>query len=72
MNSLKAFEKPTVNHTMRAVRYYLKYCHENGIITYDLFSKLPNPYYSRQSKLPSTYTEEEVEAGNEILVSEIE
>lgn len=61
MNSLKAFEKPTVNHTMRAVRYYLKYCHENGIITYDLFSKLPNPYYSRQSKLPSTYTEEEVE-----------
>lgn len=62
MNSLKNFAKPTINHTIRAVRYYLKYCHENCIIAYDLFSKLPNPHYNRRSKLPSTYTEEEVNA----------
>lgn len=60
MSSLKAFGKPTINHTMRAVRYYLKYCHENGIIQGDLFSKLPNPHYNRQSRLPSCYTAQEV------------
>ena len=60
MRSLSSFEKPTVNHTMRAVRYYLKYCHDNSIIQADLFSKLPNPHYNRQSRLPSSYTEDEV------------
>jgi len=60
MSSLSCYEKPTINHTMRAVRYYLKYCHENGFINEEMFSKLPNPYYNRQSRLPSTYSEKEV------------
>ena len=60
MQSLTSFEKPTINHMMRAVRYYLKYCHDNGIIPTDLFSKIPNPHYNRQSRLPSSYTADEV------------
>ena len=60
LKSLISFEKPTVNSMMRTVRYYLKYCHDNGLMRKELFSKLPNPHYNRRSKLPSTYTEEEV------------
>ena len=60
MESLECYEKPTVNHTMRAVRYYLKYCHENGAMEKEMFSKLPNPHYSRQSRLPSSYSADEV------------
>lgn len=60
MESLHVYEKPTINHTMRAVRYYLKYCFDNDIIQENLFEKLPNPHYQKQSKLPSTYTEDEV------------
>lgn len=60
MESLSCYEKSTVNHTMRTVRYYLKYCHENGLTDTDMFSKLPNPYYNRQSRIPSSYSTEEV------------
>ena len=60
MTSLSCYEKPTVNHTMRAVRYYLKYCYENGFMNTEMFSKLPNPHYNRQSRLPSSYTANEV------------
>lgn len=60
MASLECYEKPTVNHTMRAVRYYLKYCHENGFMEQEMFSRLPNPHYNRQSRLPSSYSANEV------------
>lgn len=60
MESLSCYEKPTINHTMRAVRYYLKYCYENGFMEKEMFSKLPNPHYNRQSRLPSSYTADEV------------
>lgn len=60
LKSLSAFEKPTINTTMRAVRLYLKYCYENGFIQDNLFPKLPNPHYNRNSRLPSTYTAQEV------------
>ena len=60
LRSLSSFGKPTINSIMRTVRYYLKYCHDNEIMQEELFSKLPNPHYNRQSRLPSTYTEDEV------------
>lgn len=60
LKSLSVFEKPTINAIMRAVRLYLKYCYENGFIQTNLFPKLPNPHYNRNSRLPSTYTEQEV------------
>ena len=62
MESLSCYEKPTINHTMRAVRYYLKYCYENGFMNEEMFSKLPNPHYNRQSRLPSSYSSGEVTA----------
>lgn len=61
MDSLSAcYEKPTINHTMRAVRYYLKYCYDNQLMEQELFPKIPNPHYNRQSRIPSVYSEEEV------------
>ena len=45
---------------MRAVRYYLKYCYENSYMENELFSKIPNVHYNRQSRLPSSYTSDEV------------
>ena len=60
LKSLSAFEKPTINAIMRTVRLYLKYCFENGFIQDNLFPKLPNPHYNRNSRLPSTYTAQEV------------
>ncbi len=60
LKSLSAFEKPTINAIMRAVRLYLKYCYENGFIQDNLFPKIPNPHYNRNSRLPSTYTAQEV------------
>lgn len=60
MASLRCYEKPTINHTMRAVRYYLKFCYENGLMERELFSMLPNPHYNRQSRLPSSYSSDEV------------
>ena len=61
MDSLSScYEKPTINHTMRAVRYYLKYCHDNQLMAQELFSRIPNPHYNRQSRIPSVYSEEEV------------
>lgn len=66
LESLAAFEKPTINHTMRTVRYYLKYCFENSFFYQELFSKLPNVHYNRQSKLPSSYSSGEV---NTLLAS---
>ncbi len=60
LKSLSSFEKPTINAIMRAVRLYLKYCFENGFIQDNLFPKLPNPHYNRNSRLPSTYTAQEV------------
>ena len=60
MASLNCYEKPTINHTMRAVRYYLKYCYEHGLMEQEMFSKLPNPHYNRQSRLPSSYSANEV------------
>ena len=60
LKSLSTFEKPTINAIMRAVRLYLKYCYENGFIQDNLFPRLPNPHYNRNSRLPSTYTAQEV------------
>lgn len=53
-------EKSSICANMRAVRYYLKYCYENSYMTDELFSKIPNVYYNRQSRLPSSYTSDEV------------
>ncbi len=66
LESLSVFEKPTINHTMRTVRQYLKFCFENGFSRQELFTKIPNVYYNRQSKLPSVYSAEEV---NKLLES---
>ncbi|WP_286152950.1 site-specific integrase [Sporofaciens musculi] len=53
-------EKSSICANMRAVRYYLKYCYENSHMANELFSKIPNVYYNRQSRLPSSYTSDEV------------
>lgn len=51
MESLSCYEKPTINYTMRTVQYYLKYRYENDFMKKEMFSKLLNPHYNRQSRL---------------------
>ncbi len=55
-----SMEKSSICASMRAVRYYLKYCYENSCMGNELFSKIPNVRYNRQSRLPSSYTSDEV------------
>ena len=55
-----SMEKSSICASMRAVRYYLKYCYENSYMENELFSKIPNVHYNRQSRLPSSYTSDEV------------
>lgn len=55
-------EKSSICANMRAVRYYLKYCYENSCMAHELCSKIPNVHYNRQSRLPSSYTSDEVMA----------
>ena len=45
-----SMEKSSVCANMRAVRYYLKYCYENGHMADELFSKIPNVHYNRQGR----------------------
>ncbi|MCM1524132.1 MAG: site-specific integrase [Ruminococcus sp.] len=54
------YEKTTVNHNMRAVKFYLKFCFDNGIIEQNIYENIPNINYCRQSRLPSVYTADEV------------
>lgn len=58
----KRYEKATVCCNMRTVRLFLKYCYENGLVQSEIFSKIPNVNYCRQSRLPSVYTVEEVKS----------
>lgn len=56
----KRYDKPTLSSNVRVARYFLQYCFENGKIKRDIFSAVPAIKYSRQSRLPSVYTAEEV------------
>lgn len=54
------YEKTTVSHNMRAVRFYLKFCFDNEIIGQSIYENIPNINYCRQSRIPSVYTADEV------------
>lgn len=54
------YEDGMISCNVRTARLYLKYCFDSKIITYDLYSRIPNIKYCKHSKLPSVYTEDEV------------
>lgn len=54
--------KPTVVHmTLRAIRTFLKYLFEQGVLNVDASLFVPKDKYVKQPRLPSTYKVEEVQ-----------
>lgn len=54
--------KPAARHVaIFILRGYLQYLHEKGLVETDYSKRIPADNYKRQSKLPSTFSREEIE-----------
>ncbi|MFC2086702.1 site-specific integrase [Bacteroidota bacterium] len=55
-------EKPAARHVALCIlRNYIQYLFERGLVNTDYSKKIPSDNYKQQSKLPSTFTKEEIE-----------
>jgi site-specific recombinase XerD len=55
-------EKPAARHVALCIlRSYVQYLFERGLVNTDYSKKIPSDNYKKQSKLPSTFTKEEIE-----------
>lgn len=64
-----AFCTPDIRHrSLSVIKAFLRYLYDRGLTVQDCSRMVPRDKYTRQSKLPSTYTREEVEA----LIASIE
>jgi integrase len=61
VNTLAVYEIPTIYHALCAFRGFLKYLHQNNMITDDLSDCVPSVKYSKKAKIPSAYTKDEIE-----------
>jgi site-specific recombinase XerD len=48
------------SHALQAVRCYLKYLHEQQLLSVDYSKDLPQCTYKQQARLPSTFSEKEI------------
>lgn len=54
--------KPAARHVALCIlRNYAQYLYEQGIVNIDYSRKIPSDNYKRQSRLPSTFSKEEIE-----------
>ena len=54
--------KPAARHVALCIlRNYAQYLHQQGLVSIDYSRKIPSDNYKHQSKLPSTFTKEEIE-----------
>lgn len=54
--------KPAARHVALCIlRNYAQYLYESGLINTDYSKKIPSDNYKRQSRLPSTFSKEEIE-----------
>jgi len=60
VRSLIVYGKPTINHTLRAVRGLLKYAYDTGAIAVDNSKFVPHVHYNRRARIPSAYTAAEI------------
>lgn len=55
--------KPAARHVaIYIVRNYARYLYENGLVSKDYSTTLPSDNYRQQTRLPSTFSKEEIEA----------
>lgn len=61
VNSLGLYTKPTVHCTLSSLRNFLRYLYDKHYTNVDLAYLVPKDSYKKEAKLPTTYTEDEVE-----------
>jgi len=61
VNSLAVYETPTIHHALCAMRGFLRYMYQNGMIKENLSEKIPSVKYRYKTKIPSAYTRDEIE-----------
>lgn len=57
---ITGFSNESKNQMMRTVRQFMGFCFKNGYHQKDLSPYAPNVHYEKRSKLPSTYSRDEV------------
>jgi site-specific recombinase XerD len=57
---ITAFSNQTKAHTMCTVRKFMGYCFKNGYSSVDLSASVPYVHYEKRSRLPSTYSYDDV------------
>lgn len=60
LSSLGFLSKSTVHCTLSSFRGYLRFLYDNRQVEYDLSYLVPKSSYKKESRLPTTYTKEEV------------
>jgi len=58
---LSQYPKPTIKNTLGAVKSFLVFAYEHGVISTDLSNAVPKSGYRTNERLPSAYSQEEVE-----------
>lgn len=61
VNSLGFYSKSTIHCTLCALRVFLRYLHNEHFLERDLSYLIPKDNYRKEAKLPTSYTQEEVE-----------
>ena len=61
IKSLDPHKKSLIHDTLMDLRGFFKFLYEKGIISTNISTFIPKDNYQKQAKLPSYYTEEEIE-----------
>lgn len=60
IRTLSLYNPPTIYCTLCCLRILLRYIHDNGYITSNLSDAVPSMNYDSRSKIPSSYTKDEI------------
>lgn len=61
IKSLDPYKKALIHDTLMDLRGFFKFLYEKGILSTNISTFIPKDNYQKQAKLPSYYTEEEIE-----------
>ncbi|MFW6271312.1 MAG: tyrosine-type recombinase/integrase [Bacillota bacterium] len=60
INGLGIYSKSTIHNMFSTLKGFFKYLYQNGTISIDFSYVIPKSSYKKESKLPTTYTKDEV------------
>jgi len=61
ISSLGFYRKPTIHCSLSSLRSFLKFLYEKNHTNFDLAYLVPKDNYKKESKLPTTYTKDEID-----------